>query len=107
MMAAAGCILLCSTPPPRPIIDRTTGKPFRARVQVYDAPFSTRKADSMTLHTDGKPTYVRGQAAAPLFDDTKKYFYAEAPQHGVKLPGAGVKVRVLSEKGTSLKVRFN
>ena len=92
---------------PRPIIDRTTGKPFRARVQVYDAPFSTRKADSMTLHTDGKPTYVRGQAAAPLFDDTKKYFYAEAPQHGVKLPGAGVKVRVLSEKGTSLKVRFN
>ncbi|KQP79707.1 protease [Aeromicrobium sp. Leaf289] len=92
---------------PRPITDMSTGKPWRARVQVYDAPFSTRKADSMTLHTNGKPSYIRGQAAAPLFDDTKKYFYEEAPQHGVKLPAAGVKVRVLSEKGTSMKVRFN
>lgn len=92
---------------PRPILDMATGQPFRARVQVYDAPFSTRKADSMTLHTNGRATYVRGQAAAPLFDDTKQYFYAEAPQHGVKLPDAGVKVRVLSEKGTSMKVRFN
>ena len=92
---------------PRPLIDLATGKPWRARVQVYDAPFSTRTADSMTLHTNGLATYIRGQAAAPLFDDTKKYFYDEAPQHGVKLPAVGVKVRVVSEKGTSMKVRFN
>ena len=31
----------------------------------------------------------------------------ELPNHGVKLPAAGVKVRVLQEKGTSLKVKFN
>jgi len=42
-----------------------------------------------------------------LFDDTKKYWYAELPSHGVKLPAVGVKVKVLEEDGTSLKVRFN
>ncbi len=92
---------------PEPIINIATGAPWRARIQVYDAPFSLHKADSMTLHTNGVPSYIRGQSAKPLFDDTKKYWYAELPNHGVKLPAAGVKVRVLEEKGTSLKVKFN
>ncbi len=92
---------------PRPIINIATGAPWRPRIQVYDAPFSLHKADSMTLHTNGVPSYIRGQAAQPLFDDTKKYWYAELPSHGVKLPAVGVKVKVLEEDGTSLKVRFN
>lgn len=92
---------------PSPITNIVTGAPWRARVQMYDAPFSTHKADSFTLHTNGKPSYIRGQDAKPVFDDTKKYWFAELPNHGVKLPAAGVKVRVLEEKGTSLKVKFN
>ncbi|MRK01436.1 M6 family metalloprotease domain-containing protein [Aeromicrobium sp. S22] len=92
---------------PEPITNIVTGAPWRARIQMYDAPFSLHKADSMTLHTNGKPSYIRGQAAKPLFDDTKKYWYAELPNHGVKLPAAGVKMRVLEEKGTSMKVKFN
>jgi len=92
---------------PEPIINIATGAPWRARIQMYDAPFSLHKADSMTLHTNGVASYIRGQNAKPLFDDTKKYWYAELPNHGVKLPAAGVKVRVLEESGTSLKVRFN
>jgi immune inhibitor A len=82
------------------------GLPWRARIQVYDAPFSLKKADSFTLHTNGKASYVRGQAAQPLFDDTKKYFYEELPNHGVKLPAFGVKIRVVDVNGTSMKVRF-
>ncbi len=92
---------------PTPIINIATGAPWRARIQMYDAPFSLHKADSMTLHTNGVASYIRGQAAKPVFDDTKKYWFAELPNHGVKLPAAGVKVRVLTEKGTSMKVRFN
>ncbi len=92
---------------PEPIINIATGAPWRARIQMYDAPFSLHKADSMTLHTNGVASYIRGQGAKPLFDDTKKYWYEELPNHGVKLPAAGVKVRVLEEKGTSLKVKFN
>jgi immune inhibitor A len=80
------------------------GVPWRARIQVYDAPFSLTKADSFTLHVNGQPSYIRGQAAAPEFDDTKQYWYAELPNHGVKLPAAGVEIRVLQQAGTSMKI---
>nr|WP_296067078.1 immune inhibitor A domain-containing protein [uncultured Actinoplanes sp.] len=91
---------------PRPFY-RMDGLPFSARIQVYDAPFGLRKADSFTLHVNGQPSYVRGQPAQPLFDDTQKYFYEELPNHGVKLPAVGVKIRVLEENGTSAKIRIS
>ncbi|MEU8609821.1 immune inhibitor A domain-containing protein [Actinoplanes sp. NPDC048791] len=91
---------------PRPQY-RLDGLPWSARIQVYDAPFGLRKADSFTLHINGQPSYLRGQAAQPLFDDTKKYFYEELPNHGVKLPAVGVKIRVLEENGTSAKIRIS
>jgi len=83
------------------------GQPWRARIQLYDAPFGLRKADSFTLHTEGKPSYIRGQAAQPLFDDTKDYFDEAIPWHGVKLPAVGVKIRVVEENGTTLKIRIS
>ncbi|MFG1762222.1 immune inhibitor A domain-containing protein [Micromonospora parva] len=91
---------------PRPIYN-LTGAPWRARVQMYDAPFSLNKADSFTLHLNSQPQYIRGQAAEPLFDDTKKYFYEELPNHGVKLPATGVKIKVLEQDGTSMKIRIS
>jgi immune inhibitor A len=86
---------------------RLDGLPWRARVQVYDAPFGLRRADSMTLHVDGVPNYIRGQNAQPLFDDTKQYWFAELPNHGVKLPAIGIKIRVLDVDGTSIKIRIS
>ncbi|NUT37771.1 MAG: M6 family metalloprotease domain-containing protein [Hamadaea sp.] len=86
---------------------RLDGQPWRARVQVYDAPFSLTKGDSFTLHVNGVANYIRGQKAQPLFDDTKTYWYAELPNHGVILPAAGVKIRVLSVNGTSIKIRVS
>ncbi|MFB9545129.1 immune inhibitor A domain-containing protein [Micromonospora sagamiensis] len=91
---------------PRPIYN-LTGAPWRSRVQVYDAPFSLKKADSFTLHHNSQPQYIRGQAAQPLFDDTKQYWYPELPNHGVKLPATGTKIKVLEQDGTSIKVRFS
>lgn len=91
---------------PRPIYN-LTGSPWRARVQVYDAPFSLNRADSFTLHINSQPQYIRGQAAQPLFDDTKQFWYPELPNHGVKLPAVGVKIKVLQQNGTSMKVRFS
>ncbi|KAA1425488.1 M6 family metalloprotease domain-containing protein [Mumia zhuanghuii] len=92
---------------PEPIINLATGAPWRARIQVYDAPFGLIKADSMTLHTNGKASYIRAQAPQPVFNDTKKYWYAELPNHGVKLPAVGVKVKVLEQNGTSMKIKIN
>lgn len=91
---------------PRPIY-RIDGEPWRARIQVYDAPFSLTKADSFTLHVNDKPSYIRGQDAQPVFDDTKKYWFEELPNHGVKLPAVGVKIRVVSVDGTTMKIRIS
>jgi immune inhibitor A len=84
---------------------RLDGQPWRARVQVYDAPFGLRRNDSMTLHHNSQAMFIRGQNGQPLFDDTKTYWYAELPNHGVKLPAVGVKIRVLSVNGTSIRIR--
>ncbi len=92
---------------PSPVINIATGAPWRSRIQMYDAPFSLHTADSMTLHTNGKPSLIRGQDAKPTFNDTKKYWYEELPNHGVKLPGVGVKIQVLTEEGTSMRVKFS
>ena len=83
------------------------GLPWRARIQLYDAPFSLKKAASFPLHINGKASNIRGQAAQPVFDDTQKYFYEEIPWNGVKLPAVGVKIQVLEQNGTSLKVAFS
>ncbi|MGL5866225.1 MAG: immune inhibitor A domain-containing protein [Dermatophilaceae bacterium] len=84
-----------------------TGAPWRSRVQVYDAPFSMKKADSFTLNVNSQPSFVRGEPAQPLFDDTKKYWFEELPNHGVKLPAVGVKIRVVEQKGTSMRIRIS
>jgi immune inhibitor A len=91
---------------PRPFYN-IEGLPWRTRVQIYDAPFSLRKADSFTLHVNGKPSYIRGQDAQPVFNDKTNYFDSVLPNHGVKLPAVGVKIKVVSQDGTSMKIKFN
>jgi immune inhibitor A len=59
----------------------------------------------MTLHINGKASLYRGQNAVSTFDDTKKYWYPELPNHGVKLPAVGVKIQVLSQDGTTVKIK--
>ena len=84
-----------------------SGAPWRGRIQTYDAPFSLRKADSFTLHLNGTPSYVRGQAAQPLFDDTRSYWDSALPYVGVKTPGVGVRMRVVEQGATSMTVRLS
>jgi len=88
---------------PKPKV-RDDGVLWRARVQVYDAPFSLTKADTFTLHQGGVAMKIKGENPAPLFDDTKQYWYPELPNHGVKLPAIGVKILVLLQNGTSALV---
>jgi len=92
---------------PRPIY-RLDGKPWRGRVQTYDAPFGLEKSDSFTLHTEtGAASYIRGQAAVPTFDDRKEYWDPAIPTVGVKVPHVGVQIRVTQQSGTSMKVRIS
>lgn len=88
---------------PRPLY-RIDGAPWRTRVQLYDAPFSPRRPRSFTLHQNGRASYVRGQEAAPVFDDTRPYWFPETPLTGVKVPAAGVRLAVVAEHGPRLTV---
>lgn len=79
---------------------------WSASVSGYDAPFGLVQPDSFTLHLNGKEVAITGQPAQPLFDDTRPYWYPEAPGTGVKLRAVGVGLQVLSQKGTSMRVRL-
>jgi len=87
------------------LLANLTGSFWRGRVQTYDAPFSLKKAESFTLHVNGQPSYVRGQAAQPVFDDTTSYWRAEQPFTGVKVANAGVTMTVVKQQGTSMTVK--
>ncbi|PPK70902.1 immune inhibitor A [Actinokineospora auranticolor] len=89
---------------PEPIYN-LQGQAWRPRVAGYDAPFSLEKSDSFTLYAGGRASYIRGTAAQPLFDDSKSYWSAAQPSAGVKLPNAGVSIKVLKQEGTSLQIR--
>ncbi len=82
------------------------GQRWSPAVSGYDAPFSLQKSDSFTLHVNGKASYVRGAAAQPVFDDTRQFWYPEQPNAGVKLPAAGVGLRVVRQSGTSMTVKL-
>ena len=92
---------------PNPIY-RLDGQPWRPRIQTYDAPFSLEKADSFTLHMpNGQPSYIRGQAAVPVFDDRRAYWNAAMPNVGVKVPNAGVRMQVQKQDGTAMRIRIS
>ena len=70
----------------------------------YDSPFSLEKSDTITLHTNSKPQMIEGQAAVPLFDDSGKYWFAQTPEAGVKVPDNGVQIKVTDQRGTSMDI---
>lgn len=86
---------------------RVDGKAWRSRVQVYDAPFSTQRTDRVVLHVNSVKSVLPSQKAQPLFDDTKQYWYPEIPLTGVKLPAVGVKIRVLEQGSSTMKIRVS
>jgi immune inhibitor A len=90
-------------------IYRLDGKPWRPRIQGYDAPFSLQKSDSFTLHAQetGQASYIRGQAAVPVFDDRRSYWDPAIPTAGVQVPNAGVRIQVQRQEGTSMRIRIS
>ena len=71
---------------PQPIY-HLDGQPWRGRIQTYDAPFSLEKARLVhAAHRTGGPSYIRGQDAQPMFDDSRSYWNPAQPTVGVKVP---------------------
>ncbi len=93
------------------VIFNLQGEAWRGRIQTYDAPFGLERADSFHLTSDGRRSYIRGAKANPLFDDSnpnryfQPYVNGGQPRTGVKVAGVGVKIRVLKQNGTSMRIR--
>ena len=91
---------------PRPLV-RLDGTLWRPRVAAYDATFGLEKSDSLSLHENDRPSYVRGQAAQPRFHDDASYWDASQPSASVKVPNTGTDIKVLSEEGTSMRIQVS
>jgi immune inhibitor A len=77
---------------------------WKTSVQSYDSTFGLQKSDSFTLTVNGQKNYIRGADAVPVFDDRKNFWSADVPSYGVKVPHVGVKIRVVTQQGTSMRI---
>ncbi|GLY32587.1 immune inhibitor A domain-containing protein [Kineosporia sp. NBRC 101731] len=84
---------------------RVDKKPWRSRVQLYDAAFGLKNTGALTLHLDGRVSKIKSLKGNPLFDDTKNYYDPVKRDHGVKVAGSGVKIKVLKQSGVSMNIR--
>ncbi len=74
---------------PTPML-RSDGVPWRARIQVFDAPFNVTGTQAFNLHHNSALETIAAQPSRSTFDDTGTYWYAALPNHGVVLPAVGV-----------------
>ena len=90
---------------PAPAGPGSTAASGGATVQSYDSTFGLQKSDSFNLTVaveeelharGGRRTDVRRQAGVL---DVK-----QMPSYGVKVPHAGVKIRVVTQQGTSMRI---
>ena len=87
------------------------GEAWRGRIQTYDAPFGLQRSDSFYLTVAGRRSYVRGRYPNPLFNDSdpNRYFQpfvaAGLPRVGVKTAGVGVRITVVAQNRTNMRIR--
>lgn len=66
----------------------------RTRIQIYDAAFSKEPVKAQWINLFGHMFKLQQEAANPLFDDSKTYWYSMQPYAGLKLPEFGIKIKV-------------
>jgi immune inhibitor A len=86
---------------------RANGELWRARIQVYDAPFGKDTTDTVSIHNNGVLETFGGLPGNSTFRDTDQYWFPQLPNHGVKLPAVGVTIRVLNTAGGKMQVKVN
>jgi len=84
---------------------------WRPRIQVRDASFSLKPTKTRSIYfvdyDQGRAvdeSTAPGRAARATFDDARTWWYAQAPEAGVKLPRLGVRVKVRAMNSNYLTV---
>ena len=75
---------------------RADGKPWRNRVQSYDATFGFEKTDPITLHYMSQPSYHESLPAVPVFNDLNDHYNEEIPLNSVMHPHTGTMIKIVS-----------
>jgi immune inhibitor A len=91
---------------PEPVY-RIDGKPWRSRIQLYDAAFGRTALPPFTLHVGKTLSLIRARPAQPVFDDTKTFWFSATKLGGVKVRHAGIKIAVTAIDGTSATVHLS
>jgi bacillopeptidase F (M6 metalloprotease family) len=107
-----GWMVVDARPQPDGVAYSGTRGYWRPRIQVRDAAFALRPATTQSIYFrdyDGGANVgertAPGKLAQPWFKDTRTYWYAAAPEAGVKIPKKlGVRIGVKSMYSTHLKV---
>ncbi|MFF8955777.1 immune inhibitor A domain-containing protein [Streptomyces sp. NPDC014894] len=74
------------------------GTVMRNRIQSFDATFSTRPYDAVTLHRAGVPTKIKARPGNSVFDDRKGvYWTAENPTGSVRVTDTNTKIAIVKE----------
>jgi immune inhibitor A len=69
---------------------------WRNRVQSYDATFSLKPTDAITLHWQGAESFHPSLPAVPIFDDRNSYYDPMNPMGSVITPATGTQIRIKS-----------
>jgi len=88
---------------------------WRPRIQVRDAAFGTAPTKTQSVYfVDYDQGWGVGEDVVPakagqtVFNDTKSYWYADAPEAGVKIPqGLGVRIVVKSMGSDQMTIRVD
>ena len=93
------------------VYDGATTGYWRPRIQVRDAAFSTKPTPAQTIYFRDYEARVNvgerdavGKLAQPWFNDARAYWYATAPEAGVKLPKLGVRIQVKAMTPSSMTI---
>lgn len=91
---------------PQPIaLPDGSGKFWRTRVGVYDAPLRVGKTSAFSMHFNEIAQNFAAHKGVTTFDDTKPYWFAQAPDQGVKVGNHGVTITVTKEDGMTTVVQ--
>jgi immune inhibitor A len=86
------------------------GHLLRPRTLTFDSTFGLERTDAITVHKNSQPTTIPSQAAVPVFDDTKTWWFNKDEHaatgahvgryqpgwYGVDVPKTGTTIRVVS-----------
>ena len=88
---------------PVPQVNLVTGTPSVSRARWPTHRWASPDRSRSRYTGMVRQAHPAGGEAQPLFDDTRQFRYPELPNAGVDLPGAGVKMRVQTMSGTSMR----